>query len=91
MVTVTYSMALNFKKILLKGEIRILPKQAKLGVSVAASWAWGTSLIVGMEIAQQKGLKTWLIWAIANAATLAVFGALTRTGLLARHVFDGEA
>ena len=59
-----------------------------LGVSVAASWAWGTSLIVGMEIAQQKGLGAWLIWAVANAGTLAVFGALTRTGILARHVFD---
>lgn len=59
-----------------------------LGVSVAASWAWGTSLIVGMEIARQKGLGAWLIWAVANAGTLAVFGALTRTGFLARHVFD---
>ena len=62
----------------------------KLGVSAAASWAWGTSLIVGMEIAQTKGLAAWGIWATANAATLAVFGALIRSGLLARHVFDAK-
>ena len=62
----------------------------KLGVSAAASWVWGTSLIVGMEIAQTKGLAAWGIWATANAATLAVFGALTRSGLLARHVFDAK-
>ena len=29
-------------------------------------------------------------WATANAATLAVFGALTRSGLSARHVFDAK-
>lgn len=32
-----------------------LTKPVKLGMSAAASWAWGTSLIVGVEIAQQKG------------------------------------
>jgi hypothetical protein len=59
-----------------------------LGLSVAASWAWGTSLIVGMEIAQTKGLGAWFIWATANALTLALFGLLTKCGLLGRHVFD---
>lgn len=44
-----------------------------------------------MEIAQQKGLGAWLIWTTANAGTLAVFGALTRSGLLAWHVFDVRA
>lgn len=62
----------------------------KLGASAAASWAWGTSLIVGMEIAQTKGLAAWGIWVTANAATLAVFGVLTRSGLLARHVSDAK-
>lgn len=61
---------------------------AKLGVSVAASWAWGTSLIVGMEIAQQKGLAAWAIWAIANVLTLVVFGELSRRGILGIKVFD---
>ena len=63
-------------------------KPAKLGVSIAASWAWGTSLIVGMEIAQQKGLLTWAIWAIANTLTLAFFGELARRGFLGRRIFD---
>ena len=60
----------------------------KTGASIAASWAWGTSLIVGMQIAQQKGLGAWGIWAGANTLTLALFGYLTRCGLLGRHVFD---
>lgn len=29
----------------------------KIGVSSAASWAWGTSLVLGMEIAKQLGMK----------------------------------
>lgn len=59
----------------------------KTGVSVAASWAWGTSLIVGMQIAQQKGLGAWCIWGVANALTLAFFGWLTGRGILGRHIF----
>lgn len=47
-----------------------------LGTSIAISWAWGTSLILGMQIAQTKGLEAFLIWAIANSATLALFGFL---------------
>lgn len=62
--------------------------ELKLGISAAASWAWGTSLIVGMQIAQQKGLTAWLIWAIANSLTLAVFGELTRRGVLGRRIFN---
>lgn len=58
-----------------------------IGISGAAAWAWGTSLVVGLEIASEKGLGAWLIWAAANAGTLAVFGALTRRGFLAGHVF----
>lgn len=59
-----------------------------MGMSVAASWAWGTSLVVGMEIAQTKGLGAWFIWATANALTLALFGWLVRIGLLNRKVYD---
>ena len=59
-----------------------------LGASISASWAWGTSLIVGMEVARTKGIDAWLIWAIANTATLAIFGLLTRVGVLGRKVFD---
>lgn len=62
----------------------------KLPLSIAASWAWGTSLIVGMQIAQQKGLISWGIWAGANCLTLALFGALTRSGFLSRRVFESK-
>lgn len=50
--------------------------ELRLGISAASSWAWGTSLVVGMEIAQTKGLAAWAIWATANTAALAVFGLL---------------
>lgn len=50
--------------------------ELRLGISAASSWAWGTSLVVGLEIAQTKGLAAWAIWAIANTAALAVFGLL---------------
>lgn len=46
----------------------------KIGASSAASWAWGTSLIMGQQIAQQKGLIAWIIWAVCNTLTLALFG-----------------
>lgn len=46
----------------------------KIGLSSAASWAWGTSLIMGQQIAQEKGLIAWLIWAVCNTLTLALFG-----------------
>ena len=41
-----------------------------------------------MQIAQQKGLTAWSIWAIANSATLAIFGELSRREILGRRVFD---
>lgn len=66
----------------------VLNKPRILGMSVAASWAWGTSLVVGMEIAQTKGLAAWLIWAVANSLTLALFGWLAQIGLLNRKVYD---
>lgn len=46
----------------------------RIGASSAASWAWGTSLIMGQQIAQEKGLIAWIIWAVCNTLTLALFG-----------------
>ena len=69
----------------------MMPGDVKTGVSVAASWAWGTSLILGMQIAQQKGLGAWGIWATANTLALALFGALTRSRLLGRRIFEHRA
>ena len=43
-------------------------------MSLAASWAWGTSLVVGMHTIQEKGIIPFLIWAIANSLALPLFG-----------------
>lgn len=59
-----------------------------LGTSIAISWAWGTSLILGMQIAQQKGLEAFLIWAIANSVTLGIFGILYKKNILNPKVLD---
>lgn len=59
-----------------KKAVIAIGNELRLGVSAASSWAWGTSLVVGMEIAQTKGLGAWAIWATANTAALAIFGLL---------------
>jgi len=59
----------------------------KLGTSVAASWAWGTSLIMGQQIAQEKGLFAWVIWAVCNTLTLALFGFLSKKGYLSADIY----
>ena len=59
-----------------------------LGTSIAISWAWGTSLILGMQIAQTKGLEAFLIWATANSLTLALFGYLYHSKLLNPEVLN---
>lgn len=43
-------------------------------MSLAASWAWGTSLVVGMQTIQEKGIIPFFIWAIANSLALPLFG-----------------
>jgi len=48
----------------------------KMGVSLAASWAWGVSIVVGMQIFQEKGLAAFAIWAVFNSLALLVFGTL---------------
>lgn len=60
----------------------------KIGFSSAASWAWGTSLIMGQQIAQQRGLTAWVIWAVCNALTLALFAWLFNHGKITREAFD---
>lgn len=61
-----------------------------LGTSIAISWAWGTSLILGMQIAQTKGLEAFLIWATANSLTLALFGYLYHSHFLNPKVLDNK-
>lgn len=53
-----------------------LKKKCNIGMSIAASWAWGTSLIMGMQIAHEKGVVAFWIWAIANSLTLYLFSKL---------------
>lgn len=45
-------------------------------MSLAASWAWGTSLVVGMNIVQDRGILPFIIWGIANSLALPLFGYL---------------
>ena len=59
-----------------------------IGASIAISWAWGTSLILGMQITQQKGLGAFLTWASANCLTLVFFSLLWRRGVIRREVLD---
>lgn len=47
-------------------------------MSMAASWAWGTSLVVGMEIVQTRGAIPFIIWATANSLAIPLFGLLAR-------------
>lgn len=43
-------------------------------ISLAAGWAWGVSLIVGMQTMQTKGMLPYTIWATANSLALPLFG-----------------
>lgn len=46
----------------------------RYAISLAASWAWGVSLVVGMQTVQEKGMIPFWIWAIANSLALPMFG-----------------
>lgn len=59
-----------------------------LGFSSAASWAWGTSLIMGQQIAQEKGLSAWIIWAVSNTFTLALFGWLFNRKIIDPNIYN---
>lgn len=60
----------------------------KIGTSAAASWAWGTSLIMGQQIAQEKGIIAWFIWAVCNTLTLALFGLLFNKKAICSSVYN---
>lgn len=61
-----------------------------LGASIAISWAWGTSLVMGMQIAQTKGALVFLVWAAANCLTLGVFGLLFRRGIVTPGIVENK-
>lgn len=60
----------------------------RIGFSGAASWAWGTSLIMGQQIAQEKGLIAWVIWAVCNSLTLALLGWLYNKNIITPEVYN---
>lgn len=49
-----------------------------LGASMAASWAWGSSLMVGSAIVGERGFLPFLIWAIGNSLMLPFFGFMVK-------------
>lgn len=62
----------------------------RIGISASASWAWGTSLVLGMQICQQKGMGAFAIWAGANTLTLVLFGFLMNREIIKPKVFDNR-
>lgn len=60
----------------------------KIGCSSAASWAWGTSLIMGQQIAQEKGIIAWVIWAVCNSLTLALLGLLFNKQVITKDLYN---
>ncbi len=60
----------------------------RIGFSGAASWAWGTSLIMGQQIAQEKGLVAWMIWAVCNSLTLALLGLLYNKNIISPEIYN---
>jgi hypothetical protein len=52
--------------------------QFKLGISMAASWAWGVSLGVSFSILHEKGIIPFLIWGLFNILALTVYGLFVR-------------
>lgn len=45
-----------------------------LAVSIAATWAWGHSLLTGMNVVNNKGIFPFAIWGTMNALALWFFG-----------------
>lgn len=62
----------------------------KMGLSIAFSWAWASSLVIGQSIAIDRGIIPFLIWAIANTLTLGLFGVLFKKGLFTERIFKNK-
>ena len=45
-------------------------------MSIAATWAGGNSLIIGMTTAKETGIVPFILWAIGNTLAPIVFGLL---------------
>lgn len=62
----------------------------KMGLSIAFSWAWASSLVIGQSIAIDRGIIPFLIWAIANTLTLGLFGVLFKKGIFTERIFKNK-
>lgn len=64
----------------------------RVGVSLTASWAWGVSIVVGMQVFQEKGVAAFTLWAAGNSLALLLFGvlALKVKGGLTLHDVTGS-
>lgn len=51
-------------------------KTKDIPVSMAASWSWGASLLVGMSIAAQFGFIPYLLWVFFNVLSMPLLGEL---------------
>ena len=45
---------------------------------MAASWAWGSSLMVGSAMLGERGLIPFIIWALGNSLMLPFFGFMVK-------------
>lgn len=62
----------------------------KMGLSIAFSWAWASSLVIGQSIAIDRGIIPFLIWAVANTLTLGLFGVLFKKGIFTESIFKNK-
>ena len=67
-----------------------MKKDIKLGMSIAFSWAWASSLVIGQSIAIERGIIPFLIWAVANTVTLGLFGYLYKTGIFTDKLYKNK-
>jgi hypothetical protein len=49
-----------------------------LGVSMAATWTYAVSVVVGMAYLQTKGILPYAIWGMANVMAIPLFGYVVR-------------
>jgi len=49
----------------------------RMGLSMAASWSWGVSAVVGISVLHGVGPGAFLVWTAANIAAVPVFGIIS--------------
>ena len=67
------------------------PTAIRIAVSAAASWAWGTSLVVGRSTIMTKGFPVFLIWAVCNCIALPLFSLIFHRLKLMHKIVNTKA